>query len=133
MPSVGDDVVVLGEVKKEAAASLPVNMNLTLDLNDGIRFSGYGADVTIGGKLTLTAQPGGNVRGVGTVRVIKGRYKAYGQDLDITKGTVSFAYRSTTPTSTSAPNAAFPRRCGRGNIGQPQQPAHYADGKRTDE
>lgn len=98
MPSVGDDVVVLGEVKKEAAASLPVNMNLTLDLNDGIRFSGYGADVTIGGKLTLTAQPGGNVRGVGTVRVIKGRYKAYGQDLDITKGTVSFVGRSTTPT-----------------------------------
>ena len=90
MPSVGDDVVVLGEVKKEAAAPLPVNMNLTLDLNDGIRFAGYGADVTIGGKLTLTAQPGGNVRGVGTVRVIKGRYKAYGQDLDITKGTVSF-------------------------------------------
>ncbi|MCI4078678.1 translocation/assembly module TamB domain-containing protein, partial [Klebsiella pneumoniae] len=47
-------------------------------------------DVTIGGKLTLTAQSGGSVRGVGTVRVIKGRYKAYGQDLDITKGTVSF-------------------------------------------
>ena len=90
MPSVGDDVVVLGEVKKEAAAPLPVNMNLILDLNDGIRFAGYGADVTIGGKLTLTAQPGGSVRGVGTVRVIKGRYKAYGQDLDITKGTVSF-------------------------------------------
>ncbi|HEY9992718.1 TPA: translocation/assembly module TamB domain-containing protein [Neisseria meningitidis] len=90
MPSVGDDVVVLGEVKKEAAAPLPVNMNLILDLNDSIRFAGYGADVTIGGKLTLTAQPGGNVRGVGTVRVIKGRYKAYGQDLDITKGTVSF-------------------------------------------
>ena len=90
MPSVGDDVVVLGEVKKEAAAPLPVNMNLTLDLNDSIRFAGYGADVTIGGKLTLTAQPGGSVRGVGTVRVIKGRYKAYGQDLDITKGTVSF-------------------------------------------
>ncbi|HGH6495017.1 TPA: translocation/assembly module TamB domain-containing protein [Neisseria meningitidis] len=90
MPSVGDDVVVLGEVKKEAAAPLPVNMNLTLDLNDGIRFAGYGADITIGGKLTLTAQSGGSVRGVGTVRVIKGRYKAYGQDLDITKGTVSF-------------------------------------------
>lgn len=90
MPSVGDDVVVLGEVKKEAAAPLPVNMNLILDLNDSIRFAGYGADVTIGGKLTLTAQPGGSVRGVGTVRVIKGRYKAYGQDLDITKGTVSF-------------------------------------------
>ncbi|WP_025458219.1 translocation/assembly module TamB domain-containing protein [Neisseria polysaccharea] len=90
MPSAGDDVVVLGEVKKEAAAPLPVNMNLILDLNDSIRFAGYGADVTIGGKLTLTAQPGGNVRGVGTVRVIKGRYKAYGQDLDITKGTVSF-------------------------------------------
>ena len=90
MPSVGDDVVVLGEPKKEAATTLPVSMNLTLDLNDNIRFVGYGADVTAGGKLTLTSHPGESVQGIGTVHIVKGRYKAYGQDLDITKGRVSF-------------------------------------------
>ncbi len=90
MPSVGDDVVVLGEPKKEAAATLPVSMNLTLDLNDNIRFVGYGADVTAGGKLTLTSHPGESVQGIGTVHIVKGRYKAYGQDLDITKGRISF-------------------------------------------
>lgn len=68
----------------------PISLNLTLNLNDNIRFVGYGADVTIGGKLNITSHPGEAIQGVGTVRVVKGRYKAYGQDLDITKGTVSF-------------------------------------------
>ncbi len=90
MPTLDDDVVVLGETKKEATATTPINMNLTLNINDNVRFVGYGADVTIGGKLTITSRPGEAVQGVGTVRVVKGRYKAYGQDLDITKGAVSF-------------------------------------------
>ena len=90
MPSLDDDVVVLGEEKKQTAAVTPINLNLTLNLNDNIRFVGYGADITIGGKLTITSRPGEAIQGVGTVKVVKGRYKAYGQDLDITKGTVSF-------------------------------------------
>jgi len=90
MPSLDDDVIVLGEEKKQTAAVTPISLNLTLNLNDNIRFVGYGADITIGGKLTITSRPGEAIQGVGTVRVVKGRYKAYGQDLDITKGTVSF-------------------------------------------
>lgn len=65
-------------------------MNLTLDLNDSVRFSGEGLDVTLGGQLNLTAKPGQDVQGVGTVRVAKGRYKAYGQNLEISKGNISF-------------------------------------------
>ena len=97
MPTLDDDVVVLGETKKEATATTPINMNLTLNINDNVRFVGYGADVTIGGKLTITSRPGEAVQGVGTVRVVKGRYKAYGQDLDITKGSVSFVGPLTDP------------------------------------
>lgn len=97
MPTLDDDVVVLGETKKEATATTPINMNLTLNINDNVRFVGYGADVTIGGKLAITSRPGEAVQGVGTVRVVKGRYKAYGQDLDITKGSVSFVGPLTNP------------------------------------
>ena len=97
MPTLDDDVVVLGETKKEATATTPINLNLVLNINDNVRFVGYGADVTIGGKLTITSRPGEAVQGVGTVRVVKGRYKAYGQDLDITKGAVSFVGPLTDP------------------------------------
>ncbi|WP_425316024.1 translocation/assembly module TamB domain-containing protein [Uruburuella testudinis] len=90
MPTLGDDVVVLGEPEKEAASPTLISMNLILDLNNAVRFSGEGLDVTLGGQLNLIAQPGQDVQAIGTVNVVKGRYKAYGQDLDISKGNISF-------------------------------------------
>ena len=90
MPTLGDDVVVLGEAPKAPVATTPVNMNLTLDLNNNVRFSGSGLDVTLGGRLNLVAKPGQEVQGVGTVTVVKGQYKAYGQNLEISKGNISF-------------------------------------------
>ncbi|OSI06651.1 hypothetical protein BWD08_11190, partial [Neisseria animaloris] len=90
MPTLDEDVVVLGEVEKPKTTPTPISMNLVLDLNNNLRFTGEGLDVTLGGQLNLTAKPGEAVQGVGTVKVIKGRYKAYGQDLDITKGQISF-------------------------------------------
>jgi len=90
MPELDDDVVVLGEPKKETRTSVPFSMNIDLDLNDKIFFRGEGVDVTLGGRLKLTAQPKQDIQAVGTVAVVKGKYKAYGQDLNITKGTVSF-------------------------------------------
>ena len=90
MPELDDDVVVLGEPKKETRASVPFSMDIDLDLNDKVFFRGEGVDVTLGGRLKLTAQPKQDIQAVGTVAVVKGKYKAYGQDLNITKGTVSF-------------------------------------------
>ncbi|MCF7520933.1 translocation/assembly module TamB [Neisseria sp. ZJ106] len=90
MPTLDDDVVVLGEAPKAKNTATPIRMDLDFDLNDNIRFVGEGLNVTLGGKLKLTSRPGEDIQGIGTVKVIKGRYKAYGQDLDITKGTVSF-------------------------------------------
>lgn len=97
MPTLDDDVVVLGEAPKAQTTATPIYMNLDLDLNDNIRFIGAGLNVTLGGALKLTARPGESVRGVGSVNVLKGRYKAYGQDLDITKGTISFVGPLTDP------------------------------------
>ena len=90
MPELDDDVVVLGEPKKETRDSVPFSMDIDLDLNDKVFFRGEGVDVTLGGRLKLTAQPKQDIQAVGTISVVKGKYKAYGQDLNITKGTVSF-------------------------------------------
>ncbi|MDO4998305.1 MAG: translocation/assembly module TamB domain-containing protein [Neisseria sp.] len=90
MPTLDDDVVIVGEAPKEKKEAVAINMNLILDLNDKFRFVGEGLDVTLGGRLNLLAKAGEEVRGVGTIHVVKGKYKAYAQDLNITKGTISF-------------------------------------------
>ena len=97
MPSLDDDVTVLGDTKPKSTTVTPISMNLTLDLNNSIFFKGEGVDVVLGGKLQLTAQPKQDIQAVGTVNVIKGKYKAYGQDLNITKGSVSFVGPLTNP------------------------------------
>ena len=97
MPTLDDDVTVVGEEQKVQTASTPISMNLDLDLNDNVRFSGEGLNVTLGGTLKLQARPGETIQGVGAVKVVKGRYKAYGQDLDITKGVISFVGPLTDP------------------------------------
>lgn len=89
-PKLDNDVVVLGEEREKPSDPLPFNLNLVFDLNDKFHFSGQGLDVTLGGQLTLRARPGSDVQGVGSVHVVKGQYKAYGQDLTITKGIISF-------------------------------------------
>lgn len=90
MPGLSDDVVVLGEEPKAKTDSMPISLNLVLDLNDKFQFNGDGLNVLLGGKLNITSQPGRDVQGVGTVYVVKGKYKAYAQDLNIEKGTISF-------------------------------------------
>lgn len=89
-PTLGDDVVVIGETKAQPAAPLPMNVNLFFDLNDNFYFSGEGLNVQLGGQLTLTAKPQQDMQAVGSVVVKRGRYKAYGQDLLIKKGIISF-------------------------------------------
>lgn len=90
-PVLDNDVVVLGEENKNNTSSgTPLNLKLVFDLNDRFIFSGQGLDVKLGGKLTLSAAPNQDIRGIGSVHIVKGQYKAYGQDLIIKKGIISF-------------------------------------------
>ena len=73
MPTLDDDVTVVGEEQKVQTASTPIFMDLDLDLNDNVRFSGEGLNVTLGGTLNLPARPGETIQGVGAVKVVKGR------------------------------------------------------------
>ena len=51
----------------------------------------------LGGKLSLSARPQQDIQAIGSVNVVQGRYKAYGQDLIIKKGVISFVGPLSTP------------------------------------
>ncbi|MBV8679833.1 MAG: translocation/assembly module TamB domain-containing protein [Aquitalea sp.] len=91
-PSLSEDVVVKGRAVAEPSAfsSLPLTVALDLDLGDRFRFVGQGLDVELTGVVKVSANPGLAPGANGQVRVVKGRYKAYGQELDIEQGIISF-------------------------------------------
>lgn len=91
-PALSEDVEVVGREKiEEEGAKTLIALNLALDLNNSFRFSGKGLDVLMGGVLNLTAKPGQEVQGIGTVKIIRGRYQAYGQNLVIKQGGITFS------------------------------------------
>lgn len=83
--SASPDVVVLDPVDPERTASNPLEMDLTLALGDKVRLNGFGLDGSLGGRLRVIARPGREMAASGRLDV-DGRYTAYGQKLDITRG-----------------------------------------------
>lgn len=83
-------MVIVNQPKKEVVPLPPVNANISIDLGDRFMFQGIGLDVTLGGKLNMTSQPGAPLKAMGRVSVLKGGYRAYGQDLVIEKGNIIF-------------------------------------------
>jgi translocation and assembly module TamB len=79
------DVVVLDPVDKTRGLATPLVLDLTLALGNDVRLSGFGLDGTLGGSLRVRSQPGREMVATGTLDV-GGRYLAYGQALDITRG-----------------------------------------------
>lgn len=92
-PALSDDVLVKGrEVPPPSAlAKLPVTVELDLDFGDRFRMTGQGLDVELTGVVRASAKPGQLPAALGQVSVVKGRYRAYGQDLDIERGVITFA------------------------------------------
>ena len=94
----GDDVHVIREsTGAEARATAPrpaaarnVKMNLALNLGPALRLRGRGLDTRLQGELLLTA-PEGRLAVHGTVNAVQGTYRAYGQNLSIERGAVTFA------------------------------------------
>ena len=73
MPKVDDDVLIVGEEIKQDTATMPIAMDLSIDINDAFTFSGSGLNVVMGGKLNLNAKPKEDIKLLGTVNVVSGR------------------------------------------------------------
>lgn len=94
-PTMSSDVVVLGREKPEEAASeesaRPLVVDLTADLGDDFRLRGMGVDATLGGSVRLRRVGSAPPRMNGNIRVLRGTYKAYGQNLTIDRGVLTFS------------------------------------------
>lgn len=74
------------------AATAPkgrVVLNLRLDLGERLRLVGHGIDTGLRGQLVATA-PNNKLQVHGVVRTHEGRYAAYGQRLEISRGEIRF-------------------------------------------
>ncbi|MBD7954570.1 translocation/assembly module TamB [Stenotrophomonas sp. Sa5BUN4] len=89
--SVSSDVVVLDPVDPEETASSPLDMDLTVSLGDNVKMAGFGLKGALTGKMQVWAKPGREMTANGGLEV-SGRYKAYGQDLTITRGQLTWNY-----------------------------------------
>ncbi len=83
--SASPDVVVLDPADPKASAASPLDMDLAIALGDDVRLRGFGLDGSLGGRLRVRARPGREMTASGSLDV-DGRYTAYGQKLDITRG-----------------------------------------------
>src|SRR5690606_8138335 len=83
--SASGDVVVLDPVDPRRSTPNTLDLDLALVMGDAVAIRGFGLVGSLGGSLRVRAQPGREMRGSGALEV-DGRYRAYGQNLQITRG-----------------------------------------------
>ena len=83
--SASSDVVVLDPANPERNGSTPRDLDLAMTMGDDVRLHGFGLDGTLAGSVRMRARPGRETVASGALDV-DGRYTAYGQKLDITRG-----------------------------------------------
>jgi len=83
---ISSDARVIGEAEPEAG--LQVGMDITLNVGaQRLRFSGFGLNADLRGHL----QVGDNLAGRGMLELLNGRYRAYGQRLELRRARLLFA------------------------------------------
>nr|WP_133000155.1 translocation/assembly module TamB domain-containing protein [Luteimonas arsenica] len=93
--STSPDVVVLDPVKPDDGPATPMELDLTLAMGDDVHLNGFGLEGDLTGELRVRSRAGREMTGTGLLEVA-GRYEAYGQELVISRGRLSW---SNTPVS----------------------------------
>lgn len=86
------DVVREGKTKP-ATQKLPINLDVQVKilLGKSVQFKASGIDAQLGGQIDLQFQDPAKISGRGEIRVVKGRYRTYGVNLDIVRGRLFYA------------------------------------------
>ena len=85
------DLVVVGEKQSQAGPPWQLTTQLRIHLGDDVHFKGYGLTAQVGGELTIHDSPGKLTTASGELKILNGKYKAYGQDLTIQHGRLLFS------------------------------------------
>ncbi len=106
-PTLGSDVVVRSAAKDREAmaqaqkaaqaearveASRPPDIAISLDLGNDFALQGYGITTRLAGDLDIrsSSTAGAPPRVTGEIRTVQGRYRAWGQSLDVETGLLRF-------------------------------------------
>jgi translocation and assembly module TamB len=86
-----DERVVGLETEDTGPSTLErVRSRIRMALGDDVRVDSMGLKARLGGEVTVTTRPGDVPRGKGSIRVVEGEYKAFGQMVRITRGILSY-------------------------------------------
>lgn len=86
-----DERIVGTEIEDTGPSTLErVRSRVRVVLGDAVRVDSYGLKARLGGDVTVSTKPGDVARGQGAINVVEGQYKAFGQDVKITKGKLSY-------------------------------------------
>ena len=86
-----EDVVVVDAIEKKGRPfPLDLDIKIKVAFGDRVYVKMSGIDARLDGTVDVTMTSLEDIRGRGEIRVVKGSYKAYGVDLNITKGRISF-------------------------------------------
>lgn len=86
-----EDVTVVGRsAPPTRETELHPNLDLRVDFGDDFKLGGRGLDARLAGQLRLQAAAGASPSAHGSLRLMDGRYTAYGQNLHIERGLINF-------------------------------------------
>ncbi len=86
------DVILEGEPKRaKETAGLALDVQVRLVLGEKVLAKLEGIDAQLGGGITLIFQSLDKITSRGEIKVVKGRYRAYGADMGIVRGRLFYA------------------------------------------
>ena len=88
---ISDDVHIVRPLQQQnRSAPFPFFMNVDLRIGSDVQFSAMGLKTALGGGLRFRQKPDQNLMTQGEIRLVNGRFKAYGQNLVIRSGKLMF-------------------------------------------
>ncbi len=85
------DDVILTDAEARGRRDRPLITQVRVTLGDSVTFRGFNFDAKLGGSVHVNAAPDRLTTATGSLVIIEGHYRAYGQDLAIEDGMVRFA------------------------------------------
>ena len=88
--AISEDQIIVGNEPTAEDKPLKFYSTVTMTLGDAVNFKGFGLTTRLEGGVTVSEEPQRVATGNGELRLVEGRYQAYGQDLTIETGRLIF-------------------------------------------
>ncbi|KTG17365.1 MULTISPECIES: translocation/assembly module TamB domain-containing protein [unclassified Guyparkeria] len=92
-----EDLVIVGEEAEPRQGGYPLSGDINVLLGDAVSLRGQGLATRLTGGIELRLRPQQPVGAFGEIRLVDGRYEAYGQRLSVERGRLIFAGPLTVP------------------------------------